>query len=67
LEVFEAVQRLLDSHLAQPTRAIADPGPLLHQQLLPLAIGLEVDHGDDFDVEGNLISGPTQSIRRFQR
>ena len=27
--------------------AIADPGPLLHQQLLPLAIGLEIDGGDD--------------------
>src|SRR5882762_6267325 len=48
LEALEAVQCVFDSSLAQATRAIADPGPLLHQQPLPLAIGLEIDDGDDF-------------------
>ena len=27
--------------------AVADPGPFLHQQLLVLAVGLEIDGGDD--------------------
>ncbi len=48
LEALEAVQCFFDSSLAQPARAIADPGPSLHQQPLPLAIGLEIDDGDDF-------------------
>jgi len=48
LEALEAVQCFFDSPLAQPARAIADPGPSLQQQLLPLAIGLEIDDGDDF-------------------
>src|SRR5207245_9505245 len=27
---------------------MADPGPALHQELAPLAVGLEIDGGDDF-------------------
>src|SRR5688572_29312082 len=46
LEALEAMQRLLDLFLVRPARALADPGPLLHQQLLPLAICLEIDRGD---------------------
>src|SRR5467141_3608027 len=48
LEALEAVQCFFDSPLAQPARAIADPAPSLHQQFLPLAIGLEINDGDDF-------------------
>src|SRR5712691_9720972 len=48
LEALEAVQCLFDSPPAQLARAITDPGPSLHQQLLPLAIGLEIDDGGDF-------------------
>src|SRR5688572_29695972 len=48
LESLEAVQCFFDLLLAQAARAIADPGPSLHQQLLPLAIGLEVKDRDDF-------------------
>src|SRR5882762_4885450 len=48
LEALEAVQCLFDSPFAQPARAVADPVPSLHQELLPLAIGLEINDGDDF-------------------
>src|SRR5688500_11603361 len=45
LEALEAVQRVLDSLLPQPARAIGEPGPSLHQQFLPQTIGLEIDDG----------------------
>ena len=48
MKTLEAVQCFFDLPFAQPARALADPGPLLHQQFLPLAIGLEIDDGDDF-------------------
>src|SRR5688572_3966294 len=47
LEALEALQLLLDALLVQAARALGHPGPLLQQQLLPRAIGLEVDHRDD--------------------
>src|SRR6266404_720207 len=48
LEALEAVQRFFDPPPARRARAITDPGPSLHQELAPLAIGLQIDDGGDF-------------------
>src|SRR5258705_13737745 len=51
LKPLETIQFFLDSALevlAQaPRGALADPAPFLHQQFPVLAVGLEVDGGDD--------------------
>src|SRR5262245_44000224 len=47
LEALEAVERRLDPGLVRARRAVADPGPFLHQELARRAVGLEVDGGDD--------------------
>src|SRR6201988_5449039 len=47
LEALEAVQRFFDLPSPRRARAIADPGPALHQEPAPLAVGLEVDGGGD--------------------
>src|SRR5262245_25210645 len=51
LKALEAVEGLLDRLLVRALRALADPGPLLDAQLLLLAVGLEVDGGDDLVAE----------------
>ena len=48
LELLEAVEFRLDPRLVEPRRALADPGPLPHQQRLLFTIRLEVNGGDDF-------------------
>src|SRR5262245_59619129 len=48
LETLEAVQRLFDAPLVQSARGLAEPGPLLEQQLLPCAVGLEIEQRHDF-------------------
>src|SRR5262245_17060045 len=51
LKPFKAVQLFLDAALvvlaAPLRRALADPAPFLHQQLPVLAVGLEVNGGND--------------------
>src|SRR3954454_6213865 len=47
LKPLEAVQRFLDLAPAVRARLPAVPGPLLHQKLLPRAVGLEIEHRDD--------------------
>src|SRR5262249_61219900 len=47
LEALEAMKRRLDPGLVRARRAVADPGPFLHQELARRAVGLEVDGGDD--------------------
>ncbi len=47
LKALEPVQFLLNPPLVRAARAVTDPGPGLHLQLLLLAIRLEVDGGDD--------------------
>src|SRR3954462_2622970 len=51
LKLFEAMQLLLDATLVflagAAGRALADPAPFLHQEFLCLAVGLEIDSGDD--------------------
>src|SRR4051794_40917312 len=51
LKGLEAVQLFLDATLelaaSAPLFAVADPAPLLHQQFSVLAIGLEIECGDD--------------------
>src|SRR5450755_1597130 len=53
LKPLEAVQFLLDAALQRFPRlslgglAVADPVPFLHQQLLVLPVGLEIERGDD--------------------
>src|SRR5262245_14187149 len=47
LEALEAVQRFFNLPLAQAAEAIGEPGPLLQQELAPLAIGLEIDDRDE--------------------
>ena len=51
LKPLEAVQFFLDAALEvlsrAPLRGSADPAPFLHQQFAALAVGLEVDGGDD--------------------
>src|ERR1700694_3793599 len=57
LKPFEAVQLLLDAAfevLARAaTRTSADPAPFLQQQFLPLAIGLEIERGDNVVADQN--------------
>jgi len=52
-EALEAVQLLFDPLLERAARAAADPGPLLQQELALLAVGLEIDGGDDRVVDQN--------------
>src|SRR5438045_3760621 len=51
LKPLEAIELFLDAALvvlAHTARgALADPVPLLHQQFLVLAVGLEIDGGND--------------------
>src|SRR5438876_2372243 len=47
LEPLEAVQRFLDLPPALSASGFAHPGPFLDKQLLPLALGLEIEHRDD--------------------
>src|SRR4030088_2450735 len=51
------MQLLLDAALQVlarvPLRAVADPAPFLHQQFAALAIGLEVEGGDDVVADQN--------------
>src|SRR6476659_7798830 len=51
LKPLETMQLFLDAALVvlarRPRSALADPAPFLHQQFLVLAVGLEVDGGDD--------------------
>src|SRR5947209_2523939 len=47
LKALEGVQYLLDAALEVLARAFDDPVPLLLQQRGALAVGLEVDRGDD--------------------
>src|SRR5882757_7364231 len=51
LKPLEAIELFLDAALVflarRPCGALADPTPFLHQQFLVLAVGLEIDGGDD--------------------
>src|SRR3954469_14826216 len=51
LKPLEPVERFLDAALEliapAPRSALADPAPFLHQQLFVLAVGLQIDGGDD--------------------
>src|SRR5437879_1569134 len=57
LKPLETVELVLDAALVVlargPRRALADPAPFLHQQFLVLAVGLEVDGGDDVFADQN--------------
>src|SRR5438105_422303 len=53
LEALEAVQRFLDQSSPLRTSALAEPGPFPDEQLLPLAVGLEVEHRRDIVVDQN--------------
>src|SRR6266487_4506469 len=51
LKPLKAIQFFLDAALVvlarSPRRALADPAPFLHQQFLVLAVGLQIDRGND--------------------
>ena len=47
LKTLEAVQFFLDATLQEPAWLLADPRPFLHQQLLRLAIGFQINRRDD--------------------
>ena len=47
LEALETVQRFFDLLALRGPPVLAQPGPFLHQQLSPLAVGLEIEHRDD--------------------
>src|SRR5207244_8629725 len=51
LKPLETIQLFLDAALVvlarSPRRALADPAPFLHQEFPVLAVGLQIDGGDD--------------------
>src|SRR5262245_22235434 len=59
LKPLKAIELLLDAalellaHLALRPLAGADPVPLLHEQLLVLAVGLQIECGDNLIVDQN--------------
>src|SRR4051812_33565933 len=57
LKPLEAVELVLDRALQllapRGFLALPDPGPFLHQQLLRLPIGLEIERGDDLVADQN--------------
>src|SRR5258708_6004343 len=48
LEALEAMQCFFDPPPARRARAMADPGPGVHRELAPLAVGLEMEEGGVF-------------------
>src|SRR5688500_11089591 len=65
LKALEALQRFFDPPLVA-ARIAADPGPFLYNELMPLAVGLEIDRRDDLVACQHRLREVAEAALRFR-